>query len=362
MKNLKLFQENSISGNSKNATENNKNNNKNTNTNTNNNFTEERQKIKNKNILLILTDKPFTKKDLNSLIDLASYLKTDIITYFSNFNNITDLKKTIKNIILINKIFLHLLLKNKYNLPTTRINLFILGEFTSSLESLITTFYLQKLRKGEYLKKIKVKGLILENSIYLKETLNFLFPQFDQKFIIPTFFIFGKFSVFSQEFFNEYKTFKNKFVNLTEFFPEEGDMSNINKEYRNFYFEKIKNFLKKFEKFKFKNGILLKNKNKKKKNNSFHCKKNFQEDYNNDITLVDFNKRKSFIVDFDIENLTKKEKDKIKRTITMKKKVDLYFKKISRKYSVFIDKKFKEKKFENETLSNLTMEKHFDFE
>jgi len=267
MKNLKLFQENSISGNSKNATENNKNNNKNTNTNTNNNPTEERQKIKNKNILLILTDKPFTKKDLNSLIDLASYLKTDIITYFSNFNNITDLKKTIKNIILINKIFLHLLLKNKYNLPTTRINLFILGEFTSSLESLITTFYLQKLRKGEYLKKIKVKGLILENSIYLKETLNFLFPQFDQKFIIPTFLIFGKFSVFSQEFFNEYKTFKNKFVNLTEFFPEEGDMSNINKEYRNFYFEKIKNFLKKFEKFKFKNGILLKNKNKKKKNN-----------------------------------------------------------------------------------------------
>mgnify|MGYP006874995603 CR=1 FL=1 len=83
--------------------------------------------------------------------------------------------------------------------------------------------------------------------------------------------IFGKFSVFSQEFFNEYKTFKNKFVNLTEFFPEEGDMSNINKEYRNFYFEKIINRFEKITKQDIRNNIIFKD--------SF-CVNDFIKDYN----------------------------------------------------------------------------------
>lgn len=323
---------------------------------------EERKKNKTQNLLLILNDKPFTKKDLNSLIDLASFLKTDIITYFCNFNKVEDLRKTIKNRILINKIFLHFLLKNKYNLSTSKINFFIMGQYTSSLESLISIFYLQKIRKGDYLRKIKVKGLILENSIYLKETINFLFPQFNQKFIVPTFFIFGKFSVFSSEFLKEFNPIKTKFANLSEWLPEGGDMSNINNLYRSTYFKKLKKFIKKFENFKFKNGILLKNKNGIDKNYSFKYKKNFKEDCDNDISLVDFNKRKSFIVNFDMENLTLKEKNKIKETLSLRRKVSDYFKKISRKSSIQVNKKFEEKEYENETVNELTIEKHFELE
>lgn len=319
------------------------------------------KKSKSKNILLILTDKPFTKSDLNSYIDLATYLKSDIITYFCNLNNeVEDLKKTIKNRILINKIFLHFLLKNNYNLPTSKINLFILGEFTCNLEALITSFYLQKVRKGNLMKKLKLKGLILENSIYLKETINFLFPQFNQKFIVPTFFIFGKFSVFSEEFLKEYKSIKSKFINSTEWLPEGGDMSNIRKTLRIELYEKIRNFLNKYENFKSKYAILLKNKNNEKKNFNTFCRKDYKEDFTDDITIANLNKRKSFIPDFDIDNLTLRERDQIEGRKSLKKKINAYFKKTLSKNSFILNKKYEEKISEDECICKLRIEKQLE--
>lgn len=335
--------------------------------NNNNNKDEEKKNKKNKNIIFLLTDKPFTKNDLSCMIDLAAYLKSDIITYFNN-NNKEDIefniKKNIQERILINKIFLHFLLKNKYQLPIenlNKLNLFIFGEFTCSLESLISAFYLQKSRRGDYMKKIKLKGLILLNSIYLKETINFLFPSFDQKFIVPTFFIFGKFSVFSEDFLKDYNEIKKKFANFSEWLPEGGDMSNIHKLYRKSYLEKLKNFLKKFENFKFKNAILLKNKNKKyiKRKNTFKISKNFDEDGNNKITIIDFNKRKSFFEKFEFENLTKKEQEKIDKKTSLKNKVADYFKKLNNKSKVIMDKKFEEKEYINESICKLTIEKNY---
>lgn len=279
------------------------------------------------------------------MIDFASYLKIDIITYFYKSNIDNCEKKNIQNRILMHKIFMNCLINNKYNFSTKKINLFILGKYTASMEAFVTIYNLQKIRNKNSLKKFNVKGLILENSIYLKETIKFIFPDYKQRFMLPIFFIFGKFSVFSSEFFFDFNFIRNKFINIAEWFPEKGNMSNIISDYREIYFRNIKAFLNNYSHFKFTKAILLKNLNG---NNSFFYKKTFKEDIklNNTNNKRNVSHLENFVSDFAKINKTHNHSGK---AISNNSSAIKNF--------LLLDKKFEEKEYGFENLRKLSLEK-----
>ncbi len=244
----------------------------------------------------IKTDKYF----LNHLIDLSSFLKRDFVTCSYNIeNNQSSLKKRV----LMLEIFFNFFIKNIYNLNHKKKTIFIYTKFSSCLEGLLLVQKLNYFNQNNLKTKFKteLKGLLLETPICLEKALDFIYGNSHEKLIMPTFFINGKLSFNENDFFKEYKIIKKYFLNLTEWFPEEGSENNLSTRFRLLYLQKIKFFIHKFH--------FLKLKKRMKFNETFQNirKYNYEDDINNLCSYKTFTLK--FEDDYHLQEITNKSKN-----------------------------------------------------
>lgn len=188
----------------------------------------------------------------------------------------TDLKKRI----LILKIFFDFFINNKYNFNPYHTNIFIHTKYTGCLEGLLFSSMLKQSNKklnilnnttnnsitSNYL---EINGIVFESPIEIKNIFNFLNFSKEEKFETSSFFIFGKLSQFINDFFNDFRILKNKFLNIIEWFPEEGKLRNIYINFRHIYLKKLKFFFQNFFLLNSKKRICSKNKDFIQENKNF---------------------------------------------------------------------------------------------
>ncbi len=313
------------------------------------NFCFSRQIIARENLLIFFSDGLYNnKRGINYLIDLASILKMDIITYSFSYK---DEKPLIKKRILALKVFYRYLIKNVYNINDHfKKHLFVYTKHSTCLEGLLISNKLAN-KNFNFNDKIHIKlnfkGLIIENAVEFKKFFQFIFSDYSEKFYIPTFFINGKKSFNINEFFSDYKFIKKLFINITEWFPEDGDFNNINSKLRNIYLEKLKFFINNYNFLSMKKNVIYQNKEIIKNLRKI----SYEEDYNK------IDSSRTFTLKFEDHHFQKNQIYNNKYPFNNESSLKMYRDTNASNVDFLTEKNFQEKEYDLENFCNISFDK-----